>query len=73
MTTRKTLLQNNGRKAMSRKILSLFAILFIISVIAVPVYADQTVFGPKDLKIGKWHVHLSSHRFTVDDPLRGHT
>jgi len=58
---------------MSRKIVSLFAILFIISVIAVPVYADQTVFGTKDLKIGKWHVHLSSHRFTVDDSLRRHT
>ncbi len=35
---------------MSRKILSLFAILFIISAIAAPVYADQTEFGPKNLK-----------------------
>ena len=58
---------------MSRKILSLFTIFFIISAIAAPVYADQTVFGTKDLKIGKWHVHLSSHRFTVDDSLRRHT
>ena len=58
---------------MSRKILSLFAILFIISAVFAPVYASQTVFGPRDLKIGKWHVHLLSHRFTVDDPLRRHT
>ena len=58
---------------MFKKILSLFAILFIISAITAPVYADQTVFGPRDLKIGKWHVHLSLHRFTVDDFLRGHT
>ena len=56
---------------MSKKIVSLFAILFIISAIAAPVYADQTVFGPKDLTIGRWHVHLSSHRFTVDDPSAG--
>ncbi len=56
---------------MSRKILSLFAILFIISAIAAPVYADQTVFGPEDLTIGRWHVHLSSHRFSVDDPSDG--
>ena len=56
---------------MYKKILSLFTILFIISAIAAPVYADQTVFGPKDLKIGRWHVHLSSHRFSVDDPSDG--
>jgi len=52
---------------MSRKILSLFTILFILSAIAAPVYADQAVFGPKDLKIGKLYFDLSSHRFTVDD------
>jgi len=56
---------------MFKKILSLFVILFIISAIAAPVYADQTVFGPKDLKIGGWHVHLSSHRFSVDDTSDG--
>ncbi len=56
---------------MSRKILFRFTILFIISAIAAPVYANQTVFGPKDLKIGRWHVHLSLHRFTVDDPSDG--
>ena len=56
---------------MSRKILSLFAILFIISAIAAPVYADQTVFGPEDLTIGNLYIHLSSHRFSVDDPSDG--
>lgn len=56
---------------MPRKIVSLFTILFIVSAIAAPVYADQTVFGPKDLKIGRWHVHLSSHRFSMDDPSDG--
>ena len=56
---------------MFKKILSLFAILFIISAIAAPVYADQTVFGPEDLTIGILHVHLSSHPFSVDDPSDG--
>jgi len=56
---------------MSRKILSLFTILFIISAVFAPVYADQTVFGPKDLKIGRWHVHFSSHRFKVNDTAEG--
>jgi len=56
---------------MSRKILSLFTILFIISAIAAPVYADQTVFGPEDLTIGQLYVHLSSHQFSVDDPSDG--
>ena len=56
---------------MFKKILSLFAILFIISAIAAPVYADQTVFGPEDLTIGNLYVHLSSHQFSVDDPSDG--
>ncbi|MDY6792391.1 MAG: Ig-like domain-containing protein, partial [Thermodesulfobacteriota bacterium] len=56
---------------MCKKILSLLVILFVISTVAVPVYADQTVFGPKDLKIGRWHFHFSSHRFKVDDPAPG--
>jgi len=56
---------------MYKKILSLFTILFIISAIAAPVYADQTVFGPEDLTIGNFYVHLSSHPFSVDDPSDG--
>jgi len=56
---------------MYKKILSLFTILFIISAIAAPVYADQTVFGPEDLTIGQLYVHLSSHQFSVDDPSDG--
>jgi len=56
---------------MFKKILSLFVVLFIISAIAGSVYADQTVFGPKDLKIKRWHFHFSSHRFKVNDPAEG--
>jgi len=32
---------------------------------------DQTVFGPRDFKIGSWRVHLSLHRFEVDEPGEG--
>ena len=52
-----------------RKFFCLLSVLSIFSAISSPVYAnDQTVFGPKELKISRWHVHLSLHRFNVDDP-----
>ncbi|MDY6792122.1 MAG: Ig-like domain-containing protein [Thermodesulfobacteriota bacterium] len=56
---------------MYKKILSFFTILFIISAIAAPVYADQTVFGPEDLTISNLYVHLSLHPFSVDEPSDG--
>lgn len=52
-----------------RKFFCLLSVLSVFSAISSPVYAnDQTVFGPKELKISRWHVHLSLHRFNVDDP-----
>ena len=54
---------------MPRKTLCLFTVLFILFTIASPTYAqDQSVFGPKGLTIRWWHMHLSFHHFTVDDP-----
>jgi len=39
----------------------------MLAAIAAPVQAsDQTVFGPKVLKISRWHVHFSFHRFRAD-------
>ncbi|MBW2039963.1 MAG: hypothetical protein JRI46_10320 [Deltaproteobacteria bacterium] len=47
----------------------LFISLVIFPAMAAPVYADgQTVFGPKDLTIGRWHFHLSTHKFEANDP-----
>lgn len=55
--------------SMSRKVLCFLAVLFTFSAISSPTYADdQTVFGPKALKIKRWHIHLSFHKFRVDDP-----
>jgi len=54
---------------MPRKTLCLFVFVFILFTIASPTSAqDQSVFGPKDLTIKRWPIHLSLHRFTVDDP-----
>lgn len=55
--------------SMSRKSLLFLAVLFMFSAISSSTYADdQTVFGPKDFKIKRWYIHLSFHRFRVDDP-----
>lgn len=57
---------------MSRKFFYLLAVLFIFSAIASQAYGNgETVFGPEDFKIRRWHVHLSFHRFRVDDPGAG--
>jgi len=54
---------------MPKKALCLLALLFTLFPVASPIYAhNQTVFGPKDLTIRWWPIHLSFHRFTVDDP-----
>ena len=52
---------------MLRKFSCLLAALFIFFAIAAPVYAnDQAVFGPKVLKIRRWHIHFSFHRFRAN-------
>ncbi|MBC8432063.1 MAG: tandem-95 repeat protein, partial [Desulfobacterales bacterium] len=52
---------------MLRKMICLLAVLFIIAAVVAPVYASgQTVFGPKLLRINRWHVHASFHRFKAD-------
>jgi len=59
-------------KCPPRKFFLIFSIFFILSLIATPVSAnDQTLFGPKDLKIKKWGIHFSFPRFNVDDPGEG--
>jgi YD repeat-containing protein len=57
---------------MPKKFVSFIITLFIISSI-VPAFCadDQTVFGPKNLKIRWWRIHLSRHQFHVDTPGEG--
>jgi len=52
-----------------KRIFYLSAILFILLPTSSLTYADdQSVFGPKDLTISRWYIHLSFHSFTVDEP-----
>lgn len=53
----------------SKKFLYFLTFLFIFSAISSQIYAnEQSVFGPKDLKIRRWHIHFSFHKFKTDDP-----
>ena len=57
---------------MSRRISSLLSILFALTMLAQAVSAHgQTVFGPEDCKIGGWHIHLSSHKFRLEEREEG--
>ena len=54
-----------------RKIINIAFGLAVFSMAAKPVLAQETVLGPKDLKIGWFGIHFSFHRFTVDEPGEG--
>jgi PKD repeat protein len=54
-----------------RKIINIAFGLAVFSMAAKPVLAQETVFGPKDLKISWFHIHFSLHKFTVDEPGEG--
>jgi len=57
---------------MSRKFPYFLAVLFIFSVIAPAIYADdQTVFGPELFEIDEKGVHLSIQKLNVDDHGKG--
>jgi len=57
---------------MPRKTCCLLLFLFICSALPSWIHAgDQTVFGPRSFKIGKWHIHTSLHTFNVKDPGEG--
>ena len=57
---------------MSKRIMCYVSILVVI--FAVTPFAlgqNQKVFGPRDLEISNWHLHLSRHAFSVDNPITG--
>ncbi|MDX2511242.1 MAG: sugar-binding protein, partial [Desulfobacterales bacterium] len=49
-------------------------VLFLLFTIITPIThtAEQTVFGPKNFEIGRWHVHLSRPSFSVATPGEGY-
>jgi hypothetical protein len=57
---------------MQRKVSCLFILLFIGFAFPLLIHADnQTIFGPKDFEIGKWHIHASVHSFNAQNPGEG--
>ncbi|MDH3558947.1 MAG: hypothetical protein OES18_24155, partial [Deltaproteobacteria bacterium] len=54
-----------------RKIINIAFGLAVFSIVAKPVLAQETVLGPKDLRIGWFGIHSSWHKFTVDEPGEG--
>ena len=54
-----------------RKIINIVFGLAVFFMAAKPVLAQETVLGPKDLKISWFGIHFSLHRFTVDEPGEG--
>ena len=54
---------------MWRKFYCLLAVLAALCSASSSIHAgDQSVFGPKDFKLGRWHAHFSSHSFSLNDP-----
>jgi RHS repeat-associated protein len=51
------------------RIVFMLFIIFYLSSMALAV--DQTIFGPEKLSIKRWSIHLSSHKFSADEPGEG--
>ena len=59
---------------MIKRIVEISFLIFLFFSIIAPVAktAEQTVFGPKDLEIGRWHLHLSRYSFSAENPGDGY-
>ena len=57
---------------LSKRLFSSLSVLLAVAIFTTPALADDhTLFGPKDLKIEKWHTHLSLYRFKADEHEKG--
>jgi hypothetical protein len=58
---------------MTKKSIFFSFVFFLLLTIITPIThtAEQTVFGPKNFEIGRWHLHLSRHSFSVATPGEG--
>ena len=63
--------ERSTRLRWQRKIINIAFGLAVFSMAAKPVLAQETVLGPKDLKIGWFRIHFSMHKFTIDEPEEG--
>ncbi len=58
---------------MIKKSIFFSLVFFLLLTIITPIThtAEQTVFGPQNFEIGRWHLHLSRHSFSVSTPGEG--
>jgi len=63
--------QERSTGLVRRKLSYLVLLLAVFSFAAKPALAQETVFGPENLRIGWFGLHLSVHKFTVDEPGQG--
>jgi len=63
--------QERSTGLVRRKLSYLVLLLAIFSFAAKPALAQETVFGPENLRIVWFGLHLSVHKFTVDEPGQG--
>jgi len=58
---------------MTKKSIFFSSVLFLLLTIITPIThtAEQTVYGPENFEIGRWHFHLSRHSFSVAAPGEG--
>ena len=58
--------------AIRKRIPQTVSILILLALLAAPCFAaEETVYGPKDMKVSRLHFHLSFHTFSVDEPGEG--
>jgi hypothetical protein len=63
--------QDRSTSLVRRKFSYLFLLLAVFSLVAKPALAQETAFGPEDLRIGWFRLHLSFHKFRVEEPGEG--
>ena len=63
--------QEKRTGSLMRKLRYAVLLLIFFAFAGRPALAEETVFGPKDIKIGWFRIHLSFHKFTVDESGEG--
>ena len=63
--------QEKRTGSVMRKLRYAVLLLIFFTFAGKPVLAQETAFGSKDLRIGWFRIHLSLHKFSVDEPGEG--
>jgi RHS repeat-associated protein len=63
--------QGKSTGSAMRKLRYAVLLLVLFAFASKPALAQETVFGPKDLRIGWFRLHISFHKFMIDEPGEG--